>query len=72
MNKPQPKVRENRAPRPTIKELLAQGPTFQPEVGPCKTCVGANEVDASTGLCRSCWRVWRWSPIREREIPEGM
>lgn len=55
----------------TIREQIEQGPVFVEEKPDrdgrrCACGDGTNVRDVKTGLCRACWRVWHWSPIRER------
>ena len=56
----------------TLREEIAAGPVFQGETpnapmpGPaffCPTCADFGEFfDKTTGLCRPCWRAWRFGP----------
>lgn len=60
----------------TIRDELAKGPKFEPETlvltNPegarteiedfvCETCGACAKRDKTTGLCRPCWRVWRFA-----------
>jgi hypothetical protein len=63
-------------PAPTLKEKIAAGPRFDTggdhnnKAGlQCVCGAGERKIDAKTGLCPPCWRVWRWSSVRERETP---
>lgn len=63
-------------PRPSVREQIAGGPTFGSDgitTGRCLACQAIGTLDAKTGLCRElgCWQAWRWSAVRERELPEG-
>jgi len=59
-------------PAPTLRELIAAGPRFEEEdLGLCPVCGLDEFLDVASGICRPCWRVWRWSPVREREIKDG-
>lgn len=64
-------------PRPaTLRELIAAGPIWIPEAAKssvkltvCLACVDfVAAVDTATGLCRVCWRLWRFAqattPVR--------
>ena len=62
---------EHRLKPLTTREAIAEGPKFDEEIpdrdgARCVCGDGANQRDRATGLCRVCWRIWRWSPIRER------
>lgn len=64
----------NQAPNPTIRQQISSGPQFHAEPGLCVGCGGfgqcaGDKVDRDTGLGEACWRVWRWSSIRERQLP---
>lgn len=39
------------------------------DAAPCAACgdPAVEGTDGDTGLCRPCWRAWRWSAIREYE-----
>lgn len=49
---------------------ISAGPQFNapPANTLCAACGELGDCDLTTGLCRCCWRAWRWSPIREREV----
>lgn len=58
---------------PTTLLIIAHGYTFETadRIAPylCVACKnGIVSLDKRTGLCRSCWRHWRWSPSQERGI----
>jgi len=60
-------------PNPSIRTQIDAGPHFVPTDGICIACGGFGQcagkaVDEETGLGEACWRVWRWSPIRERKV----
>jgi hypothetical protein len=63
---------EDHRPKPqTTKHLIAIGYTFKPEPGThvCVACyVDSSVLDRKTGLCRGCWRHWRWSPAKEMSL----
>jgi hypothetical protein len=61
-------------PTPSVREQIEAGPKFEPSTDERGACIcwtaGKGEYyDRTTGLCRDCWRAWRWSPTRERERP---
>ncbi len=63
-------------PAVSIREHVAAGPRFQPDLGQpdslgnCDPCgARAITIDVVTGLCRACWRCWRWAPKREEGQP---
>lgn len=58
---------------PTTLQILAHGYRFETSktITPwmCVACQNTRvSLDRRTGLCRSCWRHWRWSPTQERGI----
>lgn len=56
----------------TIRQQIAKGPRFivDDDAGQavCNACPDVGDVDEATGLCRPCWRAWRWSPKREEGV----
>lgn len=71
MTKPPEPPRPPIHPNPTLRAQIAAGPKFEdtPEPGLCLACGEEGDIDTDTGLCRPCWRAWRWSPTRERLNP---
>lgn len=59
--------------RRTVREKIAAGRKFEPEVpdrdgARCVCGDGTSPRDRISGLCVSCWRHHRWSPIAEYEL----
>lgn len=56
------------APTFTLREHIGAGPRFVESGGICLTCGDRVDqvVDRSTGLCRPCFRSWRWASTPER------
>lgn len=71
-----PAQKRDKRPPLTVGDQLAAGPKFVPwlplqarqDDNICVTCGGPGPVDVETHTCRPCWRCWRWSTIRERDI----
>ena len=55
----------------TVPQQITVAPVFarRAQKVDCAACNAEDVVDTLTGLCRPCWRSWRWSPIRERPMP---
>jgi hypothetical protein len=65
-------VRRHVVVGPTVREQIAAGSHFNPEPGTCLACgnfelESENQRDKNTGLCRPCWRQWRWSSNQETQ-----
>jgi hypothetical protein len=71
MTKSDPARKPAYHPSFTVKERIAAGPKFEddPDGFLCVACGDEGDVDATTGLCRPCWRAHRWSPTAERLNP---
>lgn len=54
----------------SVRDQIAAGPRFVGALeGTCGACADrALAIDVATGLCRPCWRAWRWSPRREEGL----
>lgn len=59
-------------PKPlTFKESVASGRKFEvvKANAVCPACQELADFDKGTGLCLLCWRVYRFSTLRQTETP---
>lgn len=55
----------------TVREKIAAGAQFGregTEDGCCLACQEPGTLDRGIGLCRPCWRQWRWSSVAEYQL----